>query len=111
MEWLLTRLNDFFSKFTIECAIPADKQMHFLSGASGSFLLSAFLNILSFIFNKNIPDIWIYSIVIICYIALLKENYDSRHPLIHTADIFDFIFTSIGAVTGGIVYFLITRIT
>jgi hypothetical protein len=86
MEKLLTFMNYWLGKLYIPCSIPADKQQHFLSGAILGIVLT--------------PFIGAYSIVVVAVIAALKEIYDARHPDKHTADIWDWVATSLGGVLG-----------
>jgi hypothetical protein len=86
MEKIIAKLNAFLSQFCIVCKVPCDKQMHFLSG----FIIAAVLT----------PFIGAYSIVVVAVIAALKEIYDARHPDKHTADIWDWVATSLGGVLG-----------
>ena len=87
MENILTLLNKIFSKFTFTNKyIPIDKQMHFLSGALGSLVLSFVIGY--------------WALVVISIVAALKEWYDYRHPLIHTSDIWDWVATSSGGIAG-----------
>ena len=87
MEKILKLLNKIFSKliFTNKY-IPIDKQMHFLTGALGSLVLSFVIGY--------------WAILVISIVAGLKEWYDYLHPTLHTADIFDWIATTLGGVLG-----------
>ena len=85
MEKLLTFMNYWLGKLCIPCGIPADKQMHFLSGAIIVSVLYPFIG-------------WL-SIIPITVIALLKEIYDYDHRNIHSPDIWDWIATALGGVT------------
>jgi hypothetical protein len=85
MEHLLKLSTAIFSKFTfINKYIPIDKQMHFLSGALGSLFLSFIIGY--------------WAIFVISIIASLKEWYDYLHPTLHTADIWDWIATTLGSL-------------
>ena len=86
MEKLLTFMNKWLGKLYIPCSIPADKQMHFLSG----FILGIILT----------PFIGWASILWVSAIACAKEIYDYIHPDKHTADIWDWVATSLGGVAG-----------
>jgi uncharacterized membrane protein YdcZ (DUF606 family) len=86
MENLIAKVNAFLSQFCIVCKVPCDKQMHFLSG----FIIAAVLT----------PFIGAYSILVVAVIAALKEIYDARHPDKHTADIWDWVATTLGGLVG-----------
>jgi len=47
-----------------------------------------------------------WSILLVALIAGLKEWYDSKHPDIHTADIWDFIATTLGGVVGSSLFLI-----
>lgn len=66
--------------------VPLDKQAHFISGMLGSMLLAFFIGF--------------WAIVIIALIALAKEVYDYKHPLIHTCDFYDWLATTLGGILG-----------
>ena len=86
-------MNYWLGKLYIPCGIPADKQMHFLSGAILGIILT--------------PFIGAYSIVVVAVIAALKEIYDARQPDKHTADIWDWVATTLGGVVGFVITSLI----
>jgi hypothetical protein len=87
IETLIAKVNDILSHFVIEDSrVPADKQMHMLSG----FLIAVVLT----------PFIGAYSIVVVAIIALLKEIYDYLHKDIHTPDFWDWVATVLGGVVG-----------
>jgi hypothetical protein len=88
MEKLLTFMNTWLGKLYIPCGIPADKQMHGLSGIVGGAAM------------MWLTDITIISIAAVAVVAYLKEQYDARHPDIHTADGLDFLATIIGGAVG-----------
>lgn len=88
MEKLLTFMNTWLGKLYIDCGIPADKQMHFLSGFVGGAAM------------MWLTDITIISIAAVAVVAYLKEQYDARHPDKHTADGLDFLATTIGGAVG-----------
>jgi hypothetical protein len=64
--------------------IPLDKQGHFFAGYA--IAATAF------------PITHLGSLAIVAAVATLKEWYDFKHPLVHTADVYDFIATSIGGI-------------
>lgn len=76
--------------------IPLDKQGHFWAGYA----------IMATLFNIS-PLI---GLVAVLGIAGLKELYDSKHPLTHTADKYDFIATTIGGLVAGVLMMFISRI-
>ena len=86
MEALIVKVNAFLAKLYIPCKVPADKQMHFICGLVIAVLLT--------------PFIGAYSILVVAVIAALKEIYDALHPDKHTADIWDWVATSLGGVLG-----------
>ncbi len=65
---------------------PLDKQAHFITGALGSLVLAVFIGY--------------WAIVVISLIALAKEVYDYKHPLIHTCDFYDWLATTLGGILG-----------
>lgn len=65
--------------------IPLDKQGHFLAGYA----------IMATLFNIS----FVLGIVTVLVVAGIKEWYDFKHPLLHTADIYDFIATTLGGAT------------
>ena len=85
MEKLLTFMNTWLGKLYIPCGIPADKQMHFLSGAILGIILYPFIG-------------WL-SIIVVSLIAYAKERYDAKHKDKHTPDIWDWVATSLGGMT------------
>jgi hypothetical protein len=93
MEKFIAKVNEILSKFCIVCKVPCDKQMHFLSG----FIIAAVLT----------PFIGAYSILVVAVIAALKEIYDALHPDKHTADIWDWVATSLGGVLGMLIITLL----
>ena len=93
MEKLLTFINYWLGKLYIPCGIPADKQMHFLSGAILGILFASVFG-------------WI-SILIVAIIACLKEIYDYEHKSIHTPDFYDWVATTLGGVLGTVIVSLI----
>ena len=66
--------------------VPLDKQAHFSSGALGGLALAVFIGY--------------WAIVVISLIALAKEVYDYKHPLIHTCDFYDWLATTLGGILG-----------
>ena len=89
MEKLLTFLNKWLGKLYIPCSIPADKQLHFISGAILGIILTPFIG-------------WA-SILWVSAIAMLKEIYDLLHRNKHTPDIWDWVATSLGGVLGMVI--------
>ena len=89
MEKLLTFMNYWLGKLYIPCSIPADKQMHFLSGAILGIILTPFIG-------------WA-SILWVSAIAMFKEVYDLLHRNKHTPDIWDWVATSLGGVLGMVI--------
>ena len=86
MEKLLTFMNYWLGKLYIPCGIPADKQMHFLSGAILGILFASVFG-------------WA-GILWVAAIACAKEVYDYLNPDKHTADIWDWVATTLGGVLG-----------
>ena len=86
MEALIAKVNAVLAKLYIPCKVPADKQMHFIGGLVIAALLT--------------PFIGAYSILVVAVIAALKEIYDARHPDKHTADIWDWVATTLGGLVG-----------
>ena len=95
MEKLLTFMNTWLGKLYIPCGIPADKQMHGLSGIVGGAAM------------MWLTDITIISIAAVAVVAYLKEQYDARHPDIHTPDVWDWVATTLGGVLGTAIVLLI----
>ena len=87
IETLIAKVNDILSHFVIEDSrVPADKQMHMLSG----FLIAVVLT----------PFIGAYAILVVSTIAMLKEVYDYEYKSIHTPDFYDWAATTLGGVLG-----------
>ena len=86
MEKLIAKVNALLSQFCIVCKVPCDKQMHFISG----FIIAAALT----------PFIGFHAVAIVAIIAALKEIYDYLHPDKHTADILDWVATTLGGALG-----------
>ena len=86
MEKLLTFMNTWLGKLYIPCGIPADKQMHFLSGVILGILFASVFG-------------WA-GILWVAAIACAKEIYDYLNPDKHTADIWDWVATMLGGVLG-----------
>ncbi len=93
MEKLLTFINTWLGQLYIPCGIPADKQMHFLSGAILGILFASVFG-------------WI-SILIVAIIACLKEIYDYLNQDKHTPDFYDWVATTLGGVLGTVIVLLI----
>ena len=93
MEKLLTFMNYWLGKLYIPCGIPADKQMHFISGLIIAAVLTPFIG-------------W-YSVVLVAMIATAKELYDYLHPESHTADFWDWVATTLGGLVGFVVVSLL----
>jgi hypothetical protein len=93
MEALIAKVNAFLAKLYVPCKVPADKQMHMLSG----FIIAAVLT----------PFIGAYSIVVVAIIALLKEIYDYLHKDIHTPDFWDWVATVLGGLVGFVIVALL----
>ena len=90
MEKLLAILTKVFSKVVIPNPyIPSDKQMHFWSGALTALVWSF--------------SVGYWAILIVTLIALAKEVYDYKHPLIHTCDFFDWLATTLGGIVGTLI--------
>jgi hypothetical protein len=86
MEKLIAKVNTLLGKLYIPCGIPADKQMHFISG----LIIAAILT----------PVIGGYSIAVVAVIATAKELYDDMNKDIHTPDIWDLVVTVAGGMLG-----------
>lgn len=93
MEKIIAKVNALLGKLYIPCRVPADKQMHFICG----FIIAVVLT----------PFIGFYSVAIVAIIAALKEIYDYMHPESHTADIWDWVATTLGGLVGFVVVSLI----
>lgn len=86
MEKFIAKVNALLGKLYIPCRVPADKQMHFISG----LIIAAILS----------PFIGLYSIAVVAVIATAKELYDDMNKAIHTPDIWDLVVTVAGGVLG-----------
>ena len=86
MEKLLTFINYWLGKLYIPCGIPADKQQHGLSGAILGILFASVFG-------------WA-GILWVAAIACAKEVYDYLNPDKHTADIWDWVATTLGGAVG-----------
>ena len=93
IDKILTFMNYWLGKLYIDCGIPADKQMHFLSGAILGILFASVFG-------------WA-GILWVAAIACAKEVYDYLNPDKHTADIWDWVATTIGGVLGTVIVSLI----
>lgn len=96
MEALIAKVNALLAKLypsILAGKVPVDKFMHFISGLVIAALLT--------------PFIGAYSIVVVAIIALLKEIYDYLHPESHTADIWDWVATTLGGLVGFVAVALI----
>lgn len=94
IETLIAKVNDILSYFVIEDSrVPADKQMHMLSG----FLIAVVLT----------PFIGWLSVIAVSTIAILKEIYDYEYKSIHTPDFWDWVATTLGGVFGTLIVSLI----
>ena len=71
--------------------IPLDKQGHFFAG----YAIAATV----------FPITHLGSLAVVACIAALKEWYDFKHPLVHTADVYDFVATTLG---GAVAYGILT---
>ncbi len=96
IETIITKVNTALSKLYpswLEGKVPVDKFLHFTCG----FIIAAVLT----------PFIGAYSILVVAVIAALKEIYDYLHPDKHTADIWDWVATSLGGVLGMLIITLL----
>ena len=93
IEKLLTFMNYWLGKLYIPCGIPADKQMHFISGAILGIVLTPFIG-------------WV-SILWVSAFACAKEIYDYEYKSIHTPDFYDWAATTLGGVLGTVIVSLI----
>jgi heme/copper-type cytochrome/quinol oxidase subunit 4 len=92
MEKLIAKVNALLGKLYptwLVGKVAEDKFMHFICG----FIIAAVLT----------PFIGAYSILVVAIIAALKEIYDYMHPDKHTADIWDWVATTLGGVVGFVV--------
>lgn len=91
MENLILFLTKLTDKLYIPCGIPADKQSHFIYGGVMAFI--AYL----------IIGYW--ALLLVMVVAIAKEWYDYKHPIIHTCDFFDWLATTLGAIVIlGVIY-------
>jgi|LakMenE18May11ns_1017448.scaffolds.fasta_scaffold9574208_3 hypothetical protein len=86
IEKLISKVNTLLGKLYIPCGIPADKQMHFISGLIIAAVLTPFIG-------------W-YSTVVVSIIATAKEVYDYLNKAIHTPDTWDLVVTVLGGALG-----------
>ena len=96
MEKLIAKANALLGKLYpswLVGKVAEDKFMHFICG----FIIAAVLT----------PFIGFYAVVVVAIIALLKEIYDYLHPESHTADIWDWVATTLGGVVGFVAVALI----
>jgi len=89
MEKIISIANAFFAKLYIPCRVPADKQMHFISGLIIAIALA--------------PFIGFYAVTAVAIIALVKEVYDYCNADKHTADVWDWVATALGGLVGFVV--------
>ena len=93
IEALISKVNIALTKLYpswLEGKVPVDKFMHFISGLLIAVILT--------------PFIGFYSVLIVALIALAKEVYDYLHPDLHTADIWDWVATTLGGLLGYVIY-------
>jgi hypothetical protein len=89
-------MNTWLGKLYIQNKyVPLDKFMHGLSGIVGGAAM------------MWLTDITIISIAAVAVVAYLKEQYDARHPDVHTADGLDFLATTIGGAVGSLIVLII----
>ena len=88
-------MNTWLGKLYIPCGIPADKFMHFLSGA---ILATAILLV------TGSPSV---SFVSVSVIACLKEVYDLLHKDKHTPDVWDWMATSLGGLLASLLFSMV----
>lgn len=96
IEALISKVNIALTKLYpswLEGKVPVDKFMHFISGLLIAVILT--------------PFIGFYSVLIVALIALAKEVYDYLHPDLHTADIWDWVATTLGGIVGVVIVWLI----
>ena len=91
MEALISLLTSILSKLYIPCRVPADKQMHAISGAILGMALYPVIGI----------DFGLQTIIVI---ALGKEVYDYYNQDVHTPDIWDTIATVIGGIVMAFIF-------
>jgi hypothetical protein len=66
--------------------VPLDKQAHFICGLIIAAVLTPFIG-------------W-YSVVLVSMVATAKEKYDAKYKDKHTADVWDFVATTLGGLVG-----------
>lgn len=94
IETLITKVNDILSHFVIEDSrVPADKQMHLMSGFLIAIVITPFIG-------------WL-SVIAVSTIAILKEIYDYEYKSVHTPDFWDWVATTLGGVFGTLIVSLI----
>ena len=96
MEKLIAKVNALLGKLYptwLVGKVAEDKFMHIVCG----FIITAVLT----------PFIGATSILVVAVIAALKEIYDYMHPDSHTADIWDWVATTLGGVVGFVIIALI----
>ena len=98
IEALISKVNIALTKLYpswLEGKVPVDKFMHFISGLLIAVILT--------------PFIGFYSVLIVALIALAKEVYDYLHPDLHTADIWDWVATTLGGIVGVLLVYVLTN--
>ena len=98
IEALISKVNIALTKLYpswLEGKVPVDKFMHFISGLLIAVVLT--------------PFIGFYSVLIVALIALAKEVYDYLHPDLHTADIWDWVATTLGGIVGVLLVYVLTN--
>ena len=96
IETIITKVNTALSKLYpswLQGKVPVDKFLHFICG----FIIAAVLT----------PFIGAASILVVAVIAALKEVYDYMHPDSHTADIWDWVATTLGGIVGFVIISLL----
>lgn len=95
IETILKFLNRYAALLPTNIGIPQDKQAHFISGAA----LAIFFIVLQF------PPV--YAAVMVSIIGVVKEIYDHYHPLLHTADIYDWLATTLGGLAAFMLWWIV----
>lgn len=98
----MDKLFTLLGKLHINCGVPNDKQAHFITGVIGALAISYWAS-----FDLPISDAIITGLLSVSFLALAKEFwYDATNPN-HTVDIWDWFASTMGAVFGASIIFLI----
>lgn len=95
IESILKFLNRYAALLPANISIPQDKSAHFFSG----MLLFVLLLLC------QLPAT--FAMLAVSLIGVAKEIYDHYHPLEHTADVYDWLATTLGGVAAFALWWIV----